>query len=224
MHILLWQIIIAADGEKKLLDPQNILWVVGIVLLSFFMLKATQRRMRRSQRDMDLSVKERMARKVKVQSDSSNQMTELMASLADLSRQINGQIDTRVAKLEILLDRADQTIARMDKHDDAHPVSKQDHGQGESVSQSQEAKGKRADKKNSRANRASTRDSALPENQAESTEKPKSPPQPFPVLSDDAKYVLGLLESGMSKVNIAKTMDRPVGEIELILSLAGKKV
>ncbi len=218
MHIMLWQIIIAADSESSF-GSENILWIVGIVLASFFMLKITHRRIKNSQRHMDLTVKERMAAKVKVQSDSTNQMTELMASLADLSRQINGQIDTRVAKLELLLDRADKAIDSMNKLANTHSTSVNQKGRSQADSLLNSDLAQHVSQEEGAS--ITGEEFIVPESQSELTEQPITPPQPE--MSQEAKYVLDLLESGMSVVSIAKRMGRPIGEIELILSLAGRK-
>ena len=189
-------------GDKPW-NMTGIFWLLLIVFAAFFLLRATSRRLARSQADKYLSVQERVNRKVKGQDRVVSQMNELMAALADLSRQINGQIDTRLAKLEVLLSQADETIAKLDGVVGGRKRSvKAGQGRG---GETEGAKGAVAS-------------SAAKEIHEISESFHGSMP-----ISPESREVLELAEKGLSKIEIAGELHRPVGEIELILALAGKK-
>ncbi|MCK5270614.1 MAG: hypothetical protein KAJ46_07505, partial [Sedimentisphaerales bacterium] len=44
-----------------------------------------------------------------------------------------------------------------------------------------------------------------------------------PVLSPEAEQIIAMADKGLSTLAISQELKRPIGEIELILSLAGKK-
>ena len=115
-----------------------------------------------------------------------------MAELADLSREINGQIDTRLAKLKALLDAADRTIARFEMtmgHPEKPSSSKKsgsDHNQQEN------------------RNNLTTTDHV--------TRNQREP-------DAETKTILDMAHQGLSVVSIAQKLGRPIGEIELIIAL-----
>ena len=97
-------------------DAMPWMLVLGIVVLAFFMLVRTRRKVRESQAKSGLSVDERVARHSHREGTIvADHINELMAELADLSRQINGQLDTRLARLDILLQEADERISQLER-------------------------------------------------------------------------------------------------------------
>lgn len=231
MDILIHQIILIAqeNGKNPLSNYKPFIWAAVIALLALFLLQRTQRRVARSQKDRQLSAQERVAKKFNG-SDIYSQISGQMAQLAELSRQINGQIDTRVAKLEILIAEAERAILKLEKLT------------GKSSQEITEALAKsHADED------AATAIKAI-------SEKFKNPPGKVDVAEnhgtnggqsgnrDDASFeeilesgvssfenssnnqeILDLANKGLSAVKIAQKLNRPVGEIELVLSLSGKK-
>ena len=163
---------------------QGVIWLLVILLAAFVMLRIARQRVLRSQALRGMPVRDRVARRVGSQENRTvNQISELMAALADLSRQINGQIDTRLAKLETLLEQADAVIKRLEKGD-----LNTESGACEAIKEISDS---------------------FHHSAAE--------------LSPDSREVLELTEQGMDKISIAQKLDRPIGEIELILALAGTK-
>ncbi|HEV8603736.1 MAG TPA: hypothetical protein VGQ99_00125 [Tepidisphaeraceae bacterium] len=103
------------------------------------------------------------------------EMSNLLVELSEMARQITGQLDTRSAKLEALMQDADKKIAELKR----------------------------------------LSSSARPEVRAETPADPSPPP------STDPRYtaIYDLADAGHSVQEIAQQLDRPRGEVELILAL-----
>jgi len=130
-----------------------------------------------------------------------HQLERLIIDLQELARQINGHIDTRFCKLEVLIRHADQRIKKLE-----------------------ELTGVTVDAVKSPSPAAPTlpRSSATPASSTKSSMSiAPSPTSAEPVSGDelDRQSIYRLADSGESAINIAKLMNRPAGEIELILSL-----
>ncbi len=93
---------------------QNYAPLLGVVLLVFIMLRLTARKQRQSG-----SMPQRYARdhvaKLKEEHAVKGDMRELMVELQELSRNINAQIDTRFAKLEVSIRSADERIDLLER-------------------------------------------------------------------------------------------------------------
>jgi hypothetical protein len=110
------------------------------------------------------------------------EMSNLLVELSEMARQITGQLDTRSAKLEALMQDADKKIAEL----------------------------KRLSSSSShRIDRDSDSIITRPISQQ------KLPP------TNDARYtaIYSLADAGRSPQEIAQELDRPRGEVELILAL-----
>jgi len=117
MQITFWSIL--AEGQEQVqesggYDMRTFVFIGCILALSLFLLAKTRRRVARSQKTKGVSVRDRVD-ELQGPKDVYDQVNELMARLADLSRQINGQIDTRLARLEIMLRQADETIKNLEE-------------------------------------------------------------------------------------------------------------
>jgi DNA-binding protein H-NS len=108
------------------------------------------------------------------------QMQNVLVELAEMSRQITAQLDTRSAKLEALLREADQKLAAL----------------RQAVQQSN-----------------SSETLASPDHSA----NPAPPPQQ--AADPQTVEVYTLADQGRTAREIAQQLDRPSGEIELILAL-----
>ena len=186
--------VLAADSVKPTdssdFSPKDFFWLPLIIGLSIFMLLATWRRVRRSQERDNLTVKERVSNVMPKGNEVYSQIGDLMAELADLSRQINGQIDTRIAKLDQLNTQADETIKRLQKLLEQSP-------------------GKLAS-------------SSAVDEVARRTDVPAAEPNRSPIEDQETRNILGWADQGRSTISIAQELNRPVGEIELILALNKK--
>ena len=171
----------------------DVIFVLGIIVIAFIIMRTTMRRVMRSKQRSKIPIQQRLADKRKID-DTYIQMNELMAALADLSRQINGQIDTRLAKLDILLQQADETIERL----------------SQSASDMKQNTLQKPDPPI--VNTATDTVKGISEKFHSSIE-----------LTEKNRQVLDLAKQGLSAIAIAQQLSRPIGEIQLILSLAGRK-
>jgi len=184
------------------------IFIAGIVVLTIVIMRSTIRRIQKSRARSQKSVKERVQDLTGTQEMYSS-MGNLMAELAELSRQINGQIDTRCAKLEILLKQADQAIEKLQSLQGNLPISKAD------------PEDTKRSKDSGEPPHRIFRESLSSSSEAKPVFS-ENPPASTPETAQ-VREVLNLSAKGMSPVSIAKVLNRPVGEIELILSLNGKK-
>ncbi|MCH8965653.1 MAG: hypothetical protein IIB58_11870 [Planctomycetes bacterium] len=83
--------------------------LLGVVLLVFIMMRLTARKQRQSGPTSQSHARDHLA-KLKEEHAVKGDMQELMVELQDLSRDINAQIDTRFAKLEVSIRAADERI------------------------------------------------------------------------------------------------------------------
>lgn len=146
---------------------QWIVYAVGALTIIYVVLRPS---LRKKDPLKESSPKMSMAQQRSVEREMSN----LLVDLSDMARQITGQLDTRAAKLEALMQEADKKIAELKKLETVHH---------------------------------------------EPEIKPLDPkPQP---VRDDARYsaIYTLADAGLSAAQIAQQLDRPRGEVELILAL-----
>ncbi len=190
MQSLIWYIVALEPAGKTKVSMESYILLLGIMILTGFMLISVRRKIRRSKERDGLSVKERLKQETQGR-EVYTQIGELMAELADLSRQINGQIDMRLAKMDILLRETDQKIEKL-----------------------QQLTGTKIDFKNNIS------DAVILSPTAETKVQPllEKEKATDPVVEE----VLKLKSKGMSSVAIAQQLDRPVGEIELILAIRRK--
>jgi multidrug resistance efflux pump len=182
---------VAENGKSAI--PTDIVWIFAIIFLGLFMMLATWRRVRRSQAHDQLTVQERVSNVMPKADGVYTQINDLMTELADLSRQINGQIDTRIAKLDLLNAQADETINHLQRLlEDTQ--AKSTSGQMPATTASVPKEVRRSD----------------------------AEPNQAPIESQETRNILNWANQGRSPVSIAQELNRPVGEIELILALNKK--
>ncbi len=169
--------------------------VLGILILTAFMLISARRKIRRSRERDGLTVQERIQEQTRGR-DVCNQIGELMAELADLSRQINGQMDMRLTKMDLLLHQADQKMEALQHLMEGQTNLK---------------------------NPTAAKHTSPP---ISSSPPVEFKPQPLPEKGKNndplVEEVLKLKNMGMSSVAIAQQLERPVGEIELMLAIRRK--
>lgn len=133
------------------------------------------------------------------QREAEQQMNNLLVELSQMARQITAQLDTRAAKLELLIKEADERLAALRAAgSEVHVV-------------------------------AETKVAAPPENvvaadevaalQTFSAETPAPPPPTPPRLDERHAEIYSLADEGKGANEIARILQRPAGEIELILAL-----
>ena len=176
---------LAASVFEGMTASQMVMLAVGMVGL-IVLLGSTRRRVRRSQQSSEVSVRERYA-ELQHEGSASRDVESVMRELDQLSRQIHGRLDTKLAKLEAVIRDADERIDRLSRLARA-------------------AKG------------AGTVDVTL---------DPEAPLVTNPRGSENATTphadVYRLADGGCLPIEIAKTLGRTTGEVELILSLRKAK-
>jgi hypothetical protein len=174
--------IVAAGGGGAIDFPQIVMLVLAVICLTAVMV-ATRRRIRDSQRQPSHTARERFTQRQE-QSRSVRDIEQVMLELDQLSRQIHGRIDTKLARLEAVIRDADARIEKLTGL---------------------------ADKADGRPQFEITLDEEQPhECQVD---------DPAPPTDERHQDVFQLAERGLSPLEIAQKLDRPVGEIELILAL-----
>ena len=179
------------DTDSSEMTPY-ILLAGGFLIIIVVMLRNLRRRVAKSREHDRLSVAERVAL-TKPARDTHSQISELMAELAGLSRQINAQLDTRLARLEILLAQADQAIAGLSGEPSPPPPEKP------------QCPSSLAE------NTTSQHPAAGPP-----TEKPAN-------LTALERDILDMAQRGMTVTQISQELGRPSGEIQLILALKQRR-
>jgi hypothetical protein len=118
------------------------------------------------------------------------QMQNLLVELSDMARQMNAQIDTRAAKLEQLIKQADQRIASLRQ------------AQGEPVE-------------------TPAAPASAPEAEAPKPVLPLDEPNEPTEPDADPRHaeIYSLADQGRDARQIASQLNRPSGEVELILAL-----
>ena len=163
------------------------------------------------------------------------QMESLLVELSNMSRQMTAQLDTRAAKLEVLLKDADERIARLEtlaRNESAathafptRPGHPRDAGGTRDASYSRNSGGEGADAyapfpANHSGGRGPTRGQEDPATDDAAAFRP-APLSP-PAIDPQHRAIYDLADAGQSVPAIARTLARPSGEVELILALRPK--
>ena len=184
--------------ETPTIDPVMAFTIaITAGIFGYMMLRRTRRRLAISKYNSTLTVKEKVAKQIPTTNIMYRQMGELMADLADLARQVNGQIDTRIAKLEYVIANADKKLEEL------HEAT-------------QRFQAQMAFQDNHTTNESET--SRKPISESAPYDHP-TPIEKKQEISPEVSSVLTLAKSGKTAVEIAKSLSRPTGEIELILAL-----
>jgi hypothetical protein len=132
------------------------------------------------------------------------QMNNLLVELSEMARQISAQLDTRAAKLELLIKEADERLVALR----ALSAEKGDSGLSDN---------------GSAARPEASREIDSAEQAALSTARPTTV-EAAPTATVDPRYadVYALADEGRSAHEIARLLGRPAGEVELILALRPK--
>ncbi|MBN1436654.1 MAG: hypothetical protein JW936_06245 [Sedimentisphaerales bacterium] len=215
---MLWAMILAQAAEQeggRTSFFSNFLegaaWLGIVVVLAWVMLRNTRKRIAKSEARKGMTVQERV-NEVRQSSVMVDRISELMSELADMSRRVNGELDTRTTKLEILLDEADRKITALQsalgrEDDDVRLVDTFVH-----TDNSQEVGDVRSEIE-ATADRLEV-DADPTENDAEAAVELDSP---------EHQRVWDLADQGLSAEQIARKVGRPTGEVQLIMALGRKK-
>ena len=97
-------------AQSSLLSDKNAPWLIigaGVFIMTYIVVRPF---LRRKNDPMD---KPAFGRSLSQQRTVERQMESLLVELTEMTRQMSAQLDTRSAKLELLLKEADQKIAQM---------------------------------------------------------------------------------------------------------------
>jgi hypothetical protein len=170
MHLLL---------QTTLTDERNLPLIgVGMLALAYVVLRPMMKR-KRDPLERNV-IQSSMAQQRAVE----RQMQNLLVDLSEMARQISGQLDTRAARLQALLEQADQRIAQLRQLTGATGF----------------------DSSHSGSNPPSAANEATAS-------------APVSVASPMHAEVYALADEGRGAKEIAAQLNRPSGEIELILAL-----
>lgn len=165
-------------------------WIlIGAALAAAFYLIVLRPKMRKGRRSDPLDRPGELSRQRGIE----REMSAILVELTDMTRQVSSQLDTRAAKLEVLIQQADQRIAML---------------------QSLQGGERRNSDSFSRDN-AATPHTGLPP-----LSWPNSPPS-SPDNSRHSE-VYALADQGNSASEIASRLGLPNGEIQLILALRSR--
>jgi len=129
------------------------------------------------------------------------QMQNLLVDLSEMSRQITAQLDTRSLKLELLIKEADEKIARMETlASRPNPDGQSTNGNGPYGFGTE------------------VQPAGLPPRPVETSNL-----APAPEIDGRHLTIYALADEGTSVRDIASKLDRPTGEIELILALRPRR-
>ncbi|MBX3395740.1 MAG: hypothetical protein KF841_10270 [Phycisphaerae bacterium] len=218
------------------MTTEQSLFVFGVAIfaLMMFMISLRRRRLRdgsprQYRREIDSATRESTAIRQDLQS--------VLVELNDLSRTVNGQIDTRFAKLEISIADADRRINELKSLlARAESLRKQE---GSGSTDSGDAAGEQVARENAEAAKMEwlVSDDATTQIRSEISEVTSADEhasvEPAGTLSKsdgtdsiamdetDALHrsIQELSDAGWAPVEIAKRVDRAIGEVELILHL-----
>jgi hypothetical protein len=128
------------------------------------------------------------------QREVEEQMNSLLVELSQMARQITSQLDTRAMKLQMLIKDADERLAALQATKDPVNISS-----------------------------PATSDIHASEAEAEALQTPMRQAA-SPIVSVDPRHqeVYTMADEGRSPNEIAKMVQRPAGEVELILALRPK--
>jgi hypothetical protein len=136
------------------------------------------------------------------------QMSNLLVELSEMARRITAQLDTRAAKLDLLIKEADEKIAVLRKLEAVTPL------------RAVEETGARPPTAASAAIDSAEHE-ALSDARPTATPHAEPSPAPVAVATVDPRHaqVYALADEGRSAGEIARALGRPAGEVELILAL-----
>lgn len=209
---MLTQITLAAPANPPSEAPPGLLpgllMAGGVLLAVVVLLRATRRTaQRRSQPAPE------PRQRIEELHETASHRARIEGSLAEaeaFTRRMAATLDTKAARLEVLLERAEQTIERLEGR--THRSGGLDLGDGPSPLQGPTRS--RIDP--SALERA--RLDVLRRESPTATPPPAAPSRPTP-SEPEHEAVYRLADEGRPPIEIARSLGRPVGQIELILNL-----
>lgn len=191
----------------------SFLLVAGLSLAIFILLRRIYRRPRAGGEDAGLTsrerieaVKQRAARQSKT--GESARLERSMAEAEELTRRLAAILDAKAARLEVLIDDADERIGRLESLQGRTPSEPAGVQTGEPRASIRP-----------RIDPAALDRARLAQLTRERGESPPEPEDEHPPEQDVRERVYQLADGGASAIQIARELDQPVGQVELMLNL-----
>ncbi|MEM8874440.1 MAG: hypothetical protein AAGD32_09285 [Planctomycetota bacterium] len=194
---------LAEAGMPNFIDQNTAVAIVGVGAAVFgylYLRGAAKRKPKRSDPLDDLAGKKSLAQQRNLERD----MQQLLLELTDMTRQMNAQIDTKAAKLETLIQDAEQAEQRL-------RAALGESGQIDTPVQPLTADQFPEPRRQATAANGATNGDRTAMNNIE------LPDAKSPLARHDEVYRLA--DEGVSVDDIAQRTSRPRGEIDLILAL-----
>ena len=221
-----------SSDKKPMLELSDILIIALMMVVVFIVMRSARNRTVASRGKSKGKAKEIVNNRLSENPNVSiNRLQELMAALSDMSREISGQIDTRTAKLEILLAKADNQIAEYERKIAkleaqnamaslaANKPVIEDLQSSISVSEEVDDNSSESDSFENIAENAKSEEIPPDGNLAQNEASGHTMPQ-----NGINAQIIKLARDGISLSEISRATGRPSGEIELILNLNGIKI
>ncbi|MGF1634299.1 MAG: hypothetical protein ACFCVE_10660 [Phycisphaerae bacterium] len=167
--------------------------VTGLAIVATMYL--TLRPKLRRKKDPLADVPQRMS--MSQQRNVERQVNQIMVDLSEMSREVLGQLDTRAAKIEALIRDADERIAEL----------------------------RRLEHMPKQATAAEAGDGVTPADRPRLADAARAAPSfPGDPTTPDPQHdeIYDLADAGEEAPEIARRLDRPLGEVELILALRAR--
>ncbi len=198
--------ILAADETPRGDSTAWIIIAFGVVLFAYVLM-----RQKRKEPLDRASAFPKAGTSLAQQRSVERQMSNLLVELSEMSRTISATIDTRAAKLQVLIDDADRRIATLQALQadaNAQPIAARETSQPSAPTSETET----------------LRKLLLDGDGSASTAPLDSIPSIIAEQSSDPRHdeVYAMADEGRSIHDIATALSRPRGEIELILALRAK--
>ena len=190
-------ILVEITAPSAARDPATTWLVIAVAILAIVYVTFV-RPLRQKKKDRDPLQRQAVGGALAKQRTVEREMSNLLVELSEMARQMTAQLDTRAAKLELLLKEADEKILLL----------------------KQAGAGALADGQSGPASAAAT---AL-EGVIMEARAPVDAAMPEPQQQLDPRHarVYDLADEGHSPQEIARELERPSGEIELILALRSR--
>ncbi len=193
------------------------LLLAGGVLLAIMVLFRSLRKGHRIRKARDRQTPSPAARIAEIHERAQSSMDPSSRSMVDaeqLARRVGAQLDNKAARLELLLEEADRKLDLLNRH----ITAVQRANPAELTSERQIAS--HADQQHQRAIDPTLLDRArLDQDLAERV--PSEPTRLSPGSAQDQinERILHLADDGLGTVEIARSLNQPVGQVELVLNL-----
>ena len=217
----------AIEGLISRLNSPNTLFVFGIFLLVFLMMRMLRKNHKtNAKRSNKLASPSNRIANIHAQAQASmNPADQLMVKTEEITRRLSATLDNKAARLELLIEEADHKLAQLNRQlanpiptestDSVQPQPTQAPHSPRTIDPTLLDRARLDQDIEERQTRVAGR--IEPSTQAPFTEpKPEVPAQQPPSVQTQ---VVELAAAGLTNIEIAHQLNEPIGQVELILNL-----